>query len=172
MTGDRPTKEKRILEQQIASARRSIAAGVTELKENVDDRVEGVKQTIEGVGNFRKNFAREPLVWSIGTLSAGFALGYTLGYAHKQTRRRAAKGGQLAEFADEVLDELSTVGSTLILPRLDASLQKIFDVDLRAMLEDLKRSPARRQRVKKVDPANPGRSRPAATARRRRVRQS
>jgi len=68
---------KRELQRQMARTRQSLAETVGEIKETVDQEVRAVKNTVSGVLDYRDEFQREPLVWSLGALSAGFALGYT-----------------------------------------------------------------------------------------------
>jgi hypothetical protein len=67
-------------------ARDSISETVAEIKDTVEEKYESVKETVSGVAEWRDQFQKEPLVWSLGALTAGFALGYTLGYAHKNTK--------------------------------------------------------------------------------------
>jgi hypothetical protein len=75
-------------------------------------------------------------VWSLGALSAGFALGYTMGYAHKKT-----KGGknqsEIAAFANSLVEELSTVGNNMVMPSLNVKMQKLFGVDFSALLDEI-----------------------------------
>ena len=60
-------------------ARDSISHTVEEIKGTVEEQYEAVKRTVDGVLDWRKQFQEDPIVWSVGALSAGFALGYTLG---------------------------------------------------------------------------------------------
>ena len=39
--------------------------------------IAAVKESVSGVMDYREQFQKEPLVWSLGALAAGFALGYT-----------------------------------------------------------------------------------------------
>ena len=144
------TAEKRVLERRAAEARGSISATVSEIKETVGSRVQDVKETIEGVSDFRDQFAKEPLVWSLGTLAAGFALGYTLGYAHRLPRGRRSKAAKLGAFADAVAEELSSVGSNLIMPRLDANMEQLFGVKFSSLLAEMKSSSKRPRRKTKA----------------------
>ena len=145
------TAEKKVLERRAAEARGSINATVSEIKETVGSRVQDVKETIEGVSDFRDQFAREPLVWSLGTLAAGFALGYTLGYAQRVPRGRKSKAAKLGAFADAVVEELSTVGNNLIMPRLDANMKQLFGVEFSSLLAEMKNSSKRPRRKTKSD---------------------
>lgn len=142
-----PIDEKERLERRAARARRSIDATVSEIKDTVGGRVQAVKEFTEGVSDFREQFAKEPVVWSLGTLAAGFALGYTLGYGHRFARTRGSKTAQLAAFADAVLADLSAVGNDLVMPRLDANMKQLFGVEFSSLLSEMKKS-SRQPRTK------------------------
>lgn len=79
-----PTKAE--LERQMEETRESLSQTVQEIKDTVSEQVASVKETVGGVLDYREQFQKEPMVWSLGALSAGFALGYTLGYAHKNIK--------------------------------------------------------------------------------------
>ena len=53
-------------------ARDSISNTVTEIKETVANQVQAVKDTLD----WREQFKRRPVVWSVGALGVGFLLGY------------------------------------------------------------------------------------------------
>jgi len=57
--------EKKLLERRAERARASIDETVSEIRETVGTRVRDVKETIEGVSDFREQFASEPVVWLI-----------------------------------------------------------------------------------------------------------
>jgi len=118
-------------------ARESIAHTVEEIKDTVEDQYESVKETVSGVLDYREEFQKDPIVWSVGALAAGFALGYTLGYAHKNMRASGRKRSEVAAFADTLVDELSTVGNSLVMPSLNAKIKQLFGFDLSDMLEEI-----------------------------------
>src|ERR1041385_5728652 len=80
------TPSKRELQRQMEKTRESVSETVEEIKETVNQQVAVAKKTVSSVLDYREQFQNEPLVWSLGALSAGFALGYTMGYAHKETQ--------------------------------------------------------------------------------------
>ena len=128
-------------------AREDISQTVEEIKETVEEHYESVKKTVTGVFDLREQFQEDPLVWSVGALSAGFALGYTLGYAHKNMRSAGGRHSELAAFADSLVDELSTVGNSLVLPPLNAKVKELFGFDLSDLLEEIgSASQARRRK--------------------------
>ena len=99
-TDDRePTKRE--LERQMQQTRESLAETIGEIKDTVEQEYTAAKQTVSGVLDYREQFKNEPLVWSLGALSAGFALGYTVGYAHKNTK--GGKQSPLIGFADSMV---------------------------------------------------------------------
>src|SRR5688572_15320900 len=108
-TNREPSKEQ--LQRQMARTRESIAETVGEIKETVEQQVDMAKKGVASVLNYREEFQKDPLVWSLGALSAGFALGYTVGYAHKNTK--GGKQNQAALFAETMIEQLSGVGQGL-----------------------------------------------------------
>jgi hypothetical protein len=155
MTRERSEKEpsKAELQRRMEEARDSISETVAEIKETVEERYETVKETVGAVAEWREQFQQEPLVWSLGALAAGFALGYTLGYAHKNTKT-SRKQSEIAAFADSIVDELSTVGQSLVVPKLNEQIKGLFGFDFSDLLEEIggakKRRPARKQARKQT----------------------
>jgi hypothetical protein len=154
-TDDVPSKKE--LQQQMAKTRDSVAETVEEIKETVSQQVAAAKETVAGVMDFREQFQQEPLVWSLGALSAGFALGYTMGYAHKETKG-GKNNSQVAAFTNSLVDELSLVGNSVVMPALNARIKEMFGFDFSAVLASIgkeqkkspKRKPATRAKAKKV----------------------
>lgn len=162
---ENPTKAA--LQRHMEETRESITQTVNEIKESVTDQYESVKDTVTGVLDYREQFSKEPLLWSVGTLTAGFALGYTLGYAHKNSRSH--KHSEIAAFADSIVDELSTVGQSLIMPTLNARIRELFGFDFSELLDEIgeakkgqpkqlvtKKRAVRKPRAKKSAPKRPG----------------
>ena len=164
-SGARPAKQtsettnreptKRELQRQMERTRESLAETIGEIKETVEQEYATAKQTVSGVLDYREQFKNEPLVWSLGALSAGFALGYTVGYAHKNTK--GSKQSPLIAFADSMADELSTMGQSLVMPALTAKMKELFGFDFSELLEGLgqtkssrKKRPAKRKAPKAI----------------------
>jgi len=150
------------LEQQLAATRESLSQTVHEIKETVTDQYEAVRDTVTGVIDYRDQFQKEPIVWSLGALSAGFALGYTLGYAHKNSRGSKAKHSQIAAFADSLAGELSTVGKTFVMPTLNHKIKELFGFDFAEVLEDMgggaKPARSKRKTTKRVAQKGPAKT--------------
>ncbi len=141
-----PSKQE--LQRQMEQTRASLAETLGEIKETISQEVSTVKNTVSGVLDYREEFQKEPLVWSLGALSAGFALGYTLGYAHKN-----AKGGKQAPviaFADSMVNELSTVGKGLVMPALNAKIKELFGLEFSDLLEQIGGSAKKRASKKRT----------------------
>jgi len=128
-----PSKQE--LQRQMEQTRESLAETLGEIKETISQEVSTVKHTVSGVLDYREEFQKEPLVWSLGALSAGFALGYTLGYAHKNTR--GGKQAPVIAFADSMVNELSTVGKGLVMPALNAKIKELFGLEFSDLLEQI-----------------------------------
>lgn len=141
---------KRQLQRQMEQTRESLSETVSEIKETVDHEIRAVQKTVSGVLDFREHFQQEPLVWSLGALSAGFALGYTIGYAHKNTK--GGKQTPVIAFADSMMEELSTVGNVMLLPALDAKIKELFGFEFSELLTQIKqttKSPAKKKAAKR-----------------------
>ena len=148
-----PSKEQ--LQRQMEKTRESLAETVNEIKETVDQEVQAVKKTVAGVLDYREEFQREPLVWSLGALSAGFALGYTVGYAHKKTK--GSKQTPVIAFADSMVEELSTLGQGLVLPALNEKIKELFGFEFSELLGELRgiNKTAAKKRPRKSTSAKP-----------------
>lgn len=140
-----PTKAE--LERQMEETRESLSQTVQEIKSTVSEQVASVKETVSGVLDYREQFQNEPMVWSLGALSAGFALGYTLGYAHKNIKG-SRKKSEVATFANTLATELSTVGQTMIMPALSSKIRDLFGFEFSDLLAEMggkkKRVPRKR----------------------------
>ena len=144
-TTSQPSKQQ--LQKQMEKTRQSVSETVGEIKETVNEQIAVAKQTVTGVLNYREEFSKEPLVWSLGALSAGFALGYTMGYAHRETKGARNKS-EVAAFANSLVEELSVVGNSLVMPALNSRIKELFGFDFGEALSWIekanKRSPKRK----------------------------
>lgn len=146
------TASKRELQRQMEKTRQSMSETVEELKDTVNDRLGAVKQTVKGVLSYREEFQKEPLVWSLGALSAGFALGYTMGYAHRETKG-ARRKSEVAAFANSLVHELSVVGNRLVMPSLNLRVKELFGFDFEEVLHSIEQAnkpKSRRKRATKI----------------------
>ena len=74
---EEPSKEE--LQRRMDEARDSISHTVTEIKETVANQVQAVKETLD----WREQFKRRPVAWSVGAAGVGFVVGYGLAAAVK-----------------------------------------------------------------------------------------
>lgn len=153
------------LEARLDHARGSIERTVEQIKDTVGDRVDAVSDTVTGVVTMAEQFQREPVAWSLGALSAGFAMGYSLGRAH-HAKTAGGRPSRLARMADDVAKELASFGGSLVSPGLDAALEATFGVELSSALERIAALQTRPAARRKPKPKAP-RRRPAAPARKR-----
>ena len=128
-----PSKQE--LQRKMDRTRESLAETLGEIKETVSQEVSTVKNAVSGVLDYREEFQKEPLVWSLGALSAGFALGYTLGYAHKNAR--GGRQAPIIAFADSLVNELSTVSKGLVMPALNAKIKELFGLEFNDLLDQI-----------------------------------
>ena len=128
-----PAPTKAALQREMEKTRESMVETVEGIRETVTEQYEAVKETVGGVMNFREQFQNEPLVWSLGALSAGFALGYTTGYAHKEMKGKG-KHSEISAFTNSLVGDLSTVGKTMVMPTLNLRIKELFGVDFSDLL--------------------------------------
>ena len=72
---EEPSKET--LQRRMEETRDSISTTVTEIKENVVQQYENVKDALD----WREHFKRQPLAWSLGAAGVGFFVGYGIAAA-------------------------------------------------------------------------------------------
>lgn len=75
--GEEPSKEQ--LQRRMEAARDSITNTVTEIKENVAQQVESVKEALD----WREHFKKQPVAWSLGAAGVGLFVGYGIAAAIK-----------------------------------------------------------------------------------------
>jgi hypothetical protein len=64
------------LQRRMDEARDSISQTVTEIKDTVVHQYEAVKETINDTLDWREQFKKRPVAWSLGAVGAGFVVGY------------------------------------------------------------------------------------------------
>ena len=148
-TASSKERQKRELQHQIGETRDSLRDTVEQIQDRAEEKYQAVKETVSDVLDYRDEFQKEPVIWSLGARSAGFALGYTLGYSHKIAKSK--KDSQIATFADSVVDELSHVGQRLVLPELNAKIADLFGFDFTGLMQQMRgsKTTAKAKRLKK-----------------------
>jgi hypothetical protein len=74
---------KEALQARMDEARDSISQTVTEIKENVTQQYENVKDALD----WREHFRNRPVAWSLGAAGVGFCVGYSIAGAIKERGR-------------------------------------------------------------------------------------
>lgn len=117
------------LQRRMDETRESIAQTVTEIKDTVSNQYETVKESVTDALDWREQFRKHMGTWSLGALSAGFLVGYSLAGAFKSTHPPARRRSGRSDFADHLMDELSGIGA-MVLPALNNKIKETFGVDL------------------------------------------
>ena len=155
---------KKGLQRQIRRTTDSLRDTVDQIQDTAEQKYQAVKKTVSNVLDYREEFQKEPVVWTVGALSAGFAAGYTLGYSHKLAKNK--KGSQFASFADIVVDDLSRLGQRFVLPELNTKITELFGFNFGGFLQQIGGTEKRtRKRLQ-------GRRRQRKSSRRRRKKSS
>lgn len=96
---EHPAEElsKADLQRRLDETRDSISHTVTEIKETVANQVQAVKETLD----WREQFKKRPVAWSVGAMGVGFLAGYGIAAAlkGKDGNERAADGEQARAYA-------------------------------------------------------------------------
>jgi hypothetical protein len=66
------------LQRRMEEARESITQTVTEIKDTVANQYQAVRDTVTEALDWREQFRKRPVAFSIGALSAGFIVGYAV----------------------------------------------------------------------------------------------
>jgi len=141
-----PAATKEALQRQMEAARESLSETVGQIRETVEEQYASVKAGVSGVLDWREGFQQDPLLWSVGALAAGFAVGYTLGVAQKRNGRRG-KSPALSAFADGLIGELKNAAGRLPLLSLDPKTRALFGFDISKVLAEIgSEEPARVRR--------------------------
>jgi hypothetical protein len=82
-TADDEEISKAELQRRMEQARETITQTVTEIKDTVANQYQSVKETINETLDWREQFRKRPVAFSVGALSAGFIVGYSLAAAFK-----------------------------------------------------------------------------------------
>jgi hypothetical protein len=78
-TADYEEPSKEALQRRMEEARDSITNTATEIKENVTQQYENVKDALD----WREHFKKQPLAWSLGAAGVGLFVGYGIASAIK-----------------------------------------------------------------------------------------
>lgn len=74
------------LQRRMEEARESITQTVTEIKDTVANQYQNVRDTVSEALDWREQYRKRPVAWSVGALGVGFVVGYSLGGAIRGDR--------------------------------------------------------------------------------------
>ncbi len=77
-TSDDDEVTKAELQRRMEQARETITQTVTEIKDTVTNQYQSVKESISETLDWREQFRKRPVAWSVGALSVGFMTGYCI----------------------------------------------------------------------------------------------
>src|SRR6266436_8462884 len=64
------------LQRQMEETRESITNTVNEIKDTVTTQYQHVKETVTDALDWREQFRKRPVAWSVGAMTFGFVVGY------------------------------------------------------------------------------------------------
>lgn len=119
--GGEVDSEKAELQRQMEEARERVAQTVTEIKDTVTDQYESVKQSVADTFDWREQFKRHPVEWSLGALVVGLAVGYKIADALEDTEALGRLQDALEPAVERVTGGLSDVADWVAgqLPKLE-----------------------------------------------------
>lgn len=109
---DEEDATKAELQRRMEEARESITQTVSEIKETVTNQYYSVKESVTEALDWREQYRKRPLAWSIGAASVGLITGYAVMGALKGDGRDAADDDYESYPSSEETDVYSTTGAT------------------------------------------------------------
>jgi hypothetical protein len=163
-TGQEPSKAE--LQRRMEAAREEISETVSEIKETVTEQYESVKESVAETLDWRAQFRKHSVAFSLGALAVGFIVGNGIAASledatPKRGRKREGLMGEIYNIAENLSEEFSGIAQTILLPALARKVKDKFGIDVSDKLAGLmsashstkgaaKRSPAKRAGSKKT----------------------
>ena len=141
-----PTKAQ--LQRRMEEAREDISQTVEEIKETVTEQYESVKETVTETLDWRAQFRKHSIAWSLGALAVGYVVGSGIAASIEDAtpKKRGRKSNGLLDeiyaMGEKLSDEFSDVAQTILLPALGKKIKEKFGIDLSDKLRAL--APAKR----------------------------
>jgi len=128
-----PTKVE--LQRRMEEAREDISQTVAEIKETVTDQYESVKETVTETLDWREQFRKHSVAWSLGALAIGYVVGSGLAASLTETPKKRGKRddgifSEIYAIGETLSDELTGVAQTILLPALAKKIKNTFGIDL------------------------------------------
>ena len=127
------TPSKAELQRRMEETRDSISQTVDEIKDTVTEQYETVRDTVSEVLDLREQFEKNPLVWGVGAVAVGLAVGYSIAlmrggdHQHSGRRSRRTESDSLTE---NIFDGLATLGQSYLLPAVTHKVKELFGIDI------------------------------------------
>lgn len=146
---------KRELQRRMENAREEISETVDEIKETITDQYESVKETVAETLDWRAQFRKHAVVWSLGAVAVGYIVGTGIAATledstKKRGRKREGLMAEVYAIAETVSEELSGVAQTILLPMLLKKVSDKFGIDLTDRLERARAAHVSRHTTKRI----------------------
>jgi hypothetical protein len=131
---EEPTKAE--LQRRMEETREDISQTVEEIKETVTEQYETVKETVAETFDWRAQFRKHSVAWSLGAVAVGYIVGSGLAAALKDTTKqqkgRKSHGlfDDIYAYGEMLAEEFSGVTQTVLLPLLNKKIKDNFGIDL------------------------------------------
>jgi hypothetical protein len=155
------------LQRRMEEAREDISQTVEEIKDTVTERYETVKETVTETLDWRQQFRKHSVAWSLGALALGYVVGSSLANSIQgSTKKKGRKSGgffdEVYAMGEKLSDEFSGVARTILLPALSKKIKDSLGIDLSERLLASRPTKAaarpRKRPVKKAAAKKPGKS--------------
>jgi hypothetical protein len=143
---------KAVLQRRMEEAREDISETVAEIKDTVTEQYESVKETVSETLDWREQFRKHSVAWSLGALAVGYVVGSGIAAAIKDTTPKKGRKndgwlGEIYALGETLSDELSVVAQTFLLPALAKKIKDKFGIDISERLQaarDARRTTSKR----------------------------
>ena len=131
------------LQRRMEEAREDISQTVEEIKETVTEQYESVKETVAETLDWRAQFRKHSIAWSLGALAVGYVVGTGLAASiddatpKKKGRKSSGLLDEIYAMGEKLSDEFSDVAQTILLPALGKKIKEKFGIDLSDRLRAL-----------------------------------
>jgi hypothetical protein len=130
---EEPSKAE--LQRRMEEAREDISQTVEEIKETVTEQYEAVKETVTETFDWRAQFRKHSVAWSLGALAVGYVVGTGLAAAIKDTTKQKGRRGsgfldEIYAYGEVLAEEVSGVAQTVLLPLINKKVKDKLGIDL------------------------------------------
>lgn len=150
-TEEEPTKAE--LQRRMEEAREDISQTVEEIKDTVTEQYESVKETVAETLDWREQFRKHSVTFSLGALAVGYIVGTGLAASlddatpKKKGRKSSGLLDEIYAFGERLSDEFSEVADTILLPALGKKIKDKFGVDISSRLLALRAAKSEKPRA-------------------------